>query len=667
MKASAVFMTLVCCLCFKICQLAAPEQGIYKRTLTKTDNSLYLVKTLYRDSIVKVSIIGEAIEVYGKEVRSFWQVRSSSCFGAFSAPSAEWQSTFINDITYTPQYHPENVRGEYVLNYVINGNQHTTDDSIYCDKNNILHCHNDWKNITVEPTPQPSTTEAKPNEKKNTQKRAADLPVADEPSESTNTEVEVPSESAADAPKVVENTATSDSETPAKESQNADANNGTPKVVENTATSDSETPAKESQNADANNGEKNTEETNAKSATDTAGSDESVDANDKSKCPAKDAKHVVAVVPERSYYLFYLFTTNIKGDNAYEVTIELKSPVGYLSAHEYPLLTFYMCMCIAYTLYALLWLVMCACNYRDLLRVQFWVGGVILLGMIEKAVFYSEFLSVDQTGISVIGAAKFAEIVSALKRTLARMLVIIVSLGFGIVKPRLGPMLHRIIVVGGLYFVLAVVEAMIRNDSSLHDPNNRAVILAFIPLAILDAVICWWVFMSLLQTMKTLRLRRNTTKLSLYRHFSNAIIFCVLASIIMIIWSWRVHSVRCMVDWPQLWMETAFWHLLFSVILFVIMILWRPTANNQRYAYSPMVDGNDSDEDEEPMLSGGARETVKMRGGKKFERSGGDKTEEDLKWIEENIPQTIADVALPMLESDDEDEITTKYEMSKME
>uniref|UniRef100_H2XRS4 Transmembrane protein 87A n=1 Tax=Ciona intestinalis TaxID=7719 RepID=H2XRS4_CIOIN len=528
MKASAVFKTLVCCLCFKVCQLAAPEQGIYKRTLTKTDNSLYIVKTLYRDSIVKVAIVGKDKKCASTEaIEVFWQVRSSSCFGAFSAPSSEWQN------------HNTNLK--------INGNQHTTDDKIYCDKNNILHCHNDWKNITVEPTTKPPTTEAKPDEKKNTQKREVGDP------------------------------------------------------------------------------------------------------------------------PARSYYLFYLFTTNIHSDDAYEVTIELKSPVGYLSAHEYPLLTFYMCMCIAYIIYALLWLVMCACNYRDLLRVQFWIGGVILLGMIEKAVFYSEFLSVDQTGISVIGAAKFAEIVSALKRTLARMLVIIVSLGFGIVKPRLGPMLHRIIVVGGLYFVLAVVEAMIRNDSSLHDPNNRAVILAFIPLAILDAVICWWVFMSLLQTMKTLRLRRNTTKLSLYRHFSNAIIFCVLASIIMIIWSWRVHSVRCMVDWPQLWMETAFWHLLFSVILFVIMILWRPTANNQRYAYSPMVDGNDSDEDEEPMLSGGARETVKMRGGKKFERSGGDKTEEDLKWIEENIPQTIADVALPMLESDDEDEITTKYEMSKME
>jgi hypothetical protein len=34
----------------------------------------------------------------------------------------------------------------------------------------------------------------------------------------------------------------------------------------------------------------------------------------------------------------------------------------------------------------------------------------------------------------VKGAAVFAELVSCLKRTLARMLIVIVSLGFGIVK-----------------------------------------------------------------------------------------------------------------------------------------------------------------------------------------------------------------------------------------
>jgi hypothetical protein len=69
-----------------------------------------------------------------------------------------------------------------------------------------------------------------------------------------------------------------------------------------------------------------------------------------------------------------------------------------------------------------------------LLRIQFWIGGVILLGMLEKAMFYGEYQSINSSGQSVQGMVLLAEWVSCAKRTLARMLVIIVSLGFGIVK-----------------------------------------------------------------------------------------------------------------------------------------------------------------------------------------------------------------------------------------
>ncbi|XP_077862414.1 transmembrane protein 87A-like [Saccoglossus kowalevskii] len=44
-----------------------------------------------------------------------------------------------------------------------------------------------------------------------------------------------------------------------------------------------------------------------------------------------------------------------------------------------------------------------------------------------------------------------------------------------------------------------------------------------------------------------------------------------------------------------------------------------------------------------------------------------EKTDADLKWVEENIPQSIADAALPSLLDSDEEIMTTKFEMSKME
>lgn len=59
-----------------------------------------------------------------------------------------------------------------------------------------------------------------------------------------------------------------------------------------------------------------------------------------------------------------------------------------------------MVMCIVYVLFGVLWLAWSACYWRDLLRIQFWIGAVIFLGMLEKAVFYAEFQNIRYKGES---------------------------------------------------------------------------------------------------------------------------------------------------------------------------------------------------------------------------------------------------------------------------
>ncbi|XP_074650900.1 transmembrane protein 87A-like [Tubulanus polymorphus] len=375
-------------------------------------------------------------------------------------------------------------------------------------------------------------------------------------------------------------------------------------------------------------------------------------------------------------YLFVIMIAPQNRDRAVtyktKVTVWMKGHYGFLSAADWPLLPFYGVMCVVYVVFGLIWLVLAACNWRDLLRIQFWIGAVIILGMLEKAVFYAEYQTINYTGKSVRGAVIFAELVSCMKRSLARMLVVIVSLGFGIVKPRLGPMLHKVVLVGILYFILGSIEGCLRVLRPKSDPSNQA-LLASIPLAVLDSGICWWIFTSLVQTIRTLRLRRNVVKLSMYRHFTNTLIFAILASIAFMIWSIKEHKLAtCLKDWKELWVDDAYWHLLFSVILFVIMVLWRPTNNNQRYAFSPLLDAADDDEDEDETVMNDAFDGMKMRSknqtnGSPKQKDSKVKTEEDLKWIEENIPSSVADTALPSLLDSDEEIMTTKFEMSKME
>jgi len=173
-----------------------------------------------------------------------------------------------------------------------------------------------------------------------------------------------------------------------------------------------------------------------------------------------------------------------------------------------------------------------------------------------------------------------------------------------------------------------------------------------------------YIFISLSQTTRLLKLRRNVVKLSLYQHFTNTLIFSVVGEFQLLscdqtrenitfvlmrpatpLW-WEVlslvtyiflclHSfhhihhldyqsvqagrlsegqffcddwvmrfiaftevsccaqmksklwiclsfVRVLQGWRDLWVDDAFWRLLFSTILLVIMVLLRPSANSQR-------------------------------------------------------------------------------------
>ncbi|XP_045447316.1 transmembrane protein 87B-like [Melitaea cinxia] len=154
-----------------------------------------------------------------------------------------------------------------------------------------------------------------------------------------------------------------------------------------------------------------------------------------------DKKDVEIVQPRAPFHVvqregIYALWMSVRSDKKYDASmhIEMVSPSGYMSAAIWPLLPFFGVMCAVYTALCAGWLWVCALQWRDLLRIQYWIGGVALLGMLESATYYGVYSAIDGSGYFNAEAYMFAEWMSVAKRALARMLVIIVSLGFGIVK-----------------------------------------------------------------------------------------------------------------------------------------------------------------------------------------------------------------------------------------
>ncbi|CAF3542068.1 unnamed protein product, partial [Rotaria sp. Silwood1] len=268
---------------------------------------------------------------------------------------------------------------------------------------------------------------------------------------------------------------------------------------------------------------------------------------------------------------------------------------GYITADEYPSLVFYYVMCGIYALFAILWFIWCIFYWKKLLNIQFWIGSCILIGLIEKLAFYVEYDNINRYGYNVYFAIVTAEIISCLKRTVLRMFFIIIALGYDIVKTHLGSLKLKLIFMGLLYFVVATIEALLRLNTKNDETNNK-VLISRIPLAIIDIIIYYWIFTGLIATKRILYLRQNTVQLNIYRYFMSTLIVAVIASILFMIWSLKSHIfTTCITNWRDFWIDDAFWHILGSLIMLVIMILFRPSNNNQLNVFVDVFDHLDND------------------------------------------------------------------------
>ncbi|KAG5666710.1 hypothetical protein PVAND_014725 [Polypedilum vanderplanki] len=383
--------------------------------------------------------------------------------------------------------------------------------------------------------------------------------------------------------------------------------------------------------------------------------------------PASD--NTLLSVPKDGIYIFQLLVDSPYNKFTANTTVKFIGSHGMLTAKDLPLLHFYAFMCLYYSLLAIFWMIVSSIYWRQLLRIQFWVGAVILLGMMEKAMFYFEYHQANSIGYSSMPLALSAELISCIKRTLSRVLVLYISMGFGIIKARIGDeSVVRISVMSSLYFTMASIESYLRLAQTESRNENRQLVLAAVPLALIDSLICYWIFTSLIQTIRALRLRRNPVKLQFYVHFKNVLIFGVTMSITFMIYSIKIHKeTEC--AWKNLWVDISFWHVLFSILLTVIAFLWRPTKNNQQYAFAPLLNDNDDEEEEEVHFSAEKHETlskVKTSNSSKQQQlahndRGNHEEDSMMKWVEENIANSSI-----LLDSDDE-LMNTKFEVSKMQ
>ncbi|EPS62227.1 hypothetical protein M569_12565, partial [Genlisea aurea] len=197
-----------------------------------------------------------------------------------------------------------------------------------------------------------------------------------------------------------------------------------------------------------------------------------------------------------------------------------KNPSGYLPGRMAPLKNFYGFMSLAFFLLGIFWFSQYARFWKEVLPLQNCVTLVITLGMFETALWYFDYSEFNETGERPIGITLWAVTFGAVKRTVAQMIILTVSMGYGVVRPTLGGLTSKVLLLGGTFLVASEVLEVIEHVGSVSDLSGKARLAFVLPVAILDAFFILWIFKSLSSTLNKLQVKKKKKKTILRIRFT---------------------------------------------------------------------------------------------------------------------------------------------------
>lgn len=148
--------------------------------------------------------------------------------------------------------------------------------------------------------------------------------------------------------------------------------------------------------------------------------------------------------------------------------------------------------------------------------------------------------------------------------------------------------MKKCVVLAGTHFFFGVIYSL---GVMLLSPETAGfmVLLVIFPLALTMSAFYVWIFSSLTNTIATLEVRKQHVKALMYTRLHRLLVFSVFMVIVIFIVNMFAFSGRNQVDWAAKswkwrWVTMdGLLNLLYFVVFLVIVILWRPTSNNQRY------------------------------------------------------------------------------------
>ncbi|KTW29680.1 hypothetical protein T552_00889 [Pneumocystis carinii B80] len=295
----------------------------------------------------------------------------------------------------------------------------------------------------------------------------------------------------------------------------------------------------------------------------------------------------------------------------YYATINWNNYYGKLPAPEYPKLVMYGFLSGIYLFIGIFWGILCIKHRKNILSVQKYITGIIIILIIEMMVLWGYYKYVNINGYdsgSFIYLSAIA-LITATRSSLSFFILLIVSMGYSIVKPTLGPTMIKCKLLAVFHFLFSAINIIV--SSFYHWINFLPIIITSLSLSTLTFITFYlWTIFSLNQTIIDLDHRKQYTKGFIYKKLRISLVFTIiLISIYTIIKSIFIYRENLKLFAPLYWRIRSlvlygFLDILYLIVFITIIVLWRPAISNIRLAISDEVVQDDDFEVDDLDFSG---------------------------------------------------------------
>ncbi|EQC32423.1 hypothetical protein SDRG_10163 [Saprolegnia diclina VS20] len=279
--------------------------------------------------------------------------------------------------------------------------------------------------------------------------------------------------------------------------------------------------------------------------------------------------------------------------------IAFKNPYGYLPGLMWGLLPFSGSLCLAYLVADGVFLVLLFRNRHTLIRLHYFILLVLLLTTLETLLWYVTYASLNESGEALccpypkmIVASTLLKVFSKL---IARVLTMIICLGYGIARPSLTCAEIALVTGLGLCYIVSTGALEITHLSNQSAGDVSPPLVWELLATATDGCFAGWIFTSLMLTRKTLRATGQSAKYKMYDTLFTVLVTFMAITFLFTVFENAVYSKRIELSWDWMWVLWASSRALNFCVVFVVSIIWRPTRTSLLYAHSVQVPSSEAD------------------------------------------------------------------------